>query len=630
MVDVPRVRVGLEIHQRLATHKLFCNCPSELREDEPDYWARRRLRVSYSELGSIDPAARFESLRNRTFTYGAYSDATCEVELDESPPLPMNLEALEIALEVSLMLGMDPVDEVHTMRKIVIDGSNTTGFQRTALVAMGGEVKTSSGTVRLKTLCLEEESAYIISTAPEGATYRLDRLGIPLIELATEADITSPSQARETALTLGRVLRATGKVQRGIGTIRQDLNVSIEGGARQEIKGVQELALIPKIVEREAVRQATLLELRDRIRETVGEVRVSEPRDVTSALLGSKSRLIRRALSNGERIFGVRVDGLAGFLGVEIQPGRRFGTELSGYAKVFGGVGGIIHSDELPGYGISEDEVRALREALGADRSDAFILVLAEEAAASTALEAVSERLIQAGLGVPEETRRALPDGNTEFMRPLPGPARMYPETDVFPVKTGPLIERILRKGLPEMPDATIDRLQREYGLTREHAEMLLDEGRVGLFERVAAASGNLSPRYVAAILTSEMRALKREGVDVEGIGEESLSEIVSLVDSGILPKEGVRDALTEVAERGPAALEDLRRRKPPSESEIRDIVRKLIRDNAELVSRRGERAFSPLMGEAMRILRGRAPGSLVSGILKEELRRALRGTPRG
>ncbi|HIE23465.1 MAG TPA: Glu-tRNA(Gln) amidotransferase subunit GatE, partial [Candidatus Korarchaeota archaeon] len=435
------LKVGIEIHQRLNTHKLFCNCPSRLREETPPLWFNRRLRVSRSELGLIDPAARFEQLRDREFVYGVYPDTVCEVELDECPPLPINREALAISIEIALMLKMSVIDEIHVMRKIVIDGSNTTGFQRTALVAIGNEnsyIDTSYGPVRLKTLCLEEESAFIVESTPLKARYKLDRLGIPLVEIATEPDIWHPEQAREAALKLGRLLRATGKVMRGIGTIRQDLNISISKGARQEVKGVQELNIIPEIINREIQRQISLLKIMEELKAR-GLNKDSFERkimEVTDLLQEISTGFIRKAIKKGEKAYAILLPFMRGILSEEIQPGRRFGTELSEYAKVFGGVGGIIHSDEASSYGFKEDVVRKILQALGGNTNDAFVLVLSSKEVAELALNAVLGRAMLALERIPAETRKPLPDGNTSFSRPLPGSERMYPETDIPPINS--------------------------------------------------------------------------------------------------------------------------------------------------------------------------------------------------
>ncbi len=620
------LKVGLEIHQRLDTHKLFCGCPSIMREDEPHEWIRRRLGVSYSELGAVDPAARFESLRKRDFLYGIYYDTTCEVEADEAPPHPMNEEALKISLTIALMLGMKPVDEVHVMRKIVVDGSNTTGFQRTALVALGGEgsgIDTGWGRVRMATLCLEEESAYIVESRPERAKYRLDRLGIPLVELATEPDIRDPEQAREAALKLGRILRATGRVQRGLGTIRQDINVSIEGGARQEIKGVQDLDLIPEIIRREVMRQLNLLSIRDELRSRgVREEDLNVPIvDVTPAFRSSKSKLITKALSKGERVYGIRAKGFKGILGKELQPGRRFGTELADYAKVFGGVKGILHGDELPGYGIGEDEVSRVREMLGCGEGDSFVLVLGREDSAKLALDSVRERMKQALRGVPNETRRALPDGNTAFMRPMPGSARMYPETDIMPVNVRPILERI--RELPPMPEDQVRELVEKYDLTEELAWEIFDDGKVELFERLSAYG--VPTRFLASMLVSMIRSLKREGEPVENLREDHFEEIAKLLGEGSLAKEAVPEVLRSLARGEFSSAEEYVRTHRMSVDELDRVIERVLEELSSKVRERGERAYGMVMGEVMKEVRGKIDGSIVSRRVREKLEEFLK-----
>ena len=273
------LKVGLELHQQLDTrYKLFCGCPTRLRDEEPDVKFLRRLRPTQSELGQVDEAALFEFKRGRSYLYEAYDDTVCLVEMDEEPPHEVNPEALDVALEAALLLRATPVDQVCVMRKVVIDGSNTTGFQRTMLVAVGGPeaiVEDEEGPVKIETICLEEDAARKMGEHGEVVEYRLDRLGIPLIEVATAPMIKSPDQARRVALKIGRLLRATGKVKRGLGTIRQDLNVSIKGGAKIEIKGVQDLDLLPKIVELEVLRQLNLIKIAEELKK-----RGVEPSDI--------------------------------------------------------------------------------------------------------------------------------------------------------------------------------------------------------------------------------------------------------------------------------------------------------------------------------------------------------------
>ena len=622
------LKVGIEIHQRLNTHKLFCNCPSRMREEEPPLWFKRRLRVSRSELGLIDPAARFEQLRDREFVYGVYPDTVCEVELDECPPLPINKEALAISIEIALMLRMSVIDEIHVMRKIVIDGSNTTGFQRTALVAVGKEdsyIETSYGLVRIKTLCLEEESAFIVESTPSRAKYKLDRLGIPLVEIATEPDIWHPEQAKEAALKLGRLLRATGKVMRGIGTIRQDLNISISKGARQEVKGVQELSMIPEIINREIQRQISLLdimkELKDRgLSKDAFSGGIVE---VTDLLQGISKGFIMKALERGERAYGALLPSMKGILSREIQPGRRFGTELSDYAKVFGGVGGIIHSDEARSYGLGEEIIGKILERLGGGPNDAFVLVLASRKVAKLALNAVLERARIALESIPAETRKVLPDGNTSFSRPLPGSERMYPETDIPPINSHEIVEKV-SQSLPEYPEETISRLINSYKISRELAELLFDNWRFKLFEEIASSYPRISPSFIAATLSSTLTALKREGVPVERLKDQTFKEIFAYVNKGKLAKEAIPEVLTELALDETSSLEEIVSKRYMSIDQLDEIIDTKIKELREEIFARGERAYGLLMGRVMSEVRGRIDGAIVSKRVKKKLREYL------
>ena len=342
---------GLEIHQQLDTEtKLFCNCPTERRE--PAEAARsftRYLHPTKSELGELDEAALEESRVDREFEYLAF-DTTCLVEEDDEPPGRLDEEALETALEIASLLDCTVVDGVHVMRKIVVDGSNTSGFQRSALVATDGEIETDDGPVGIADMLLEEESAARIEEHDEGVTYGLDRLGIPLVEIGTKPDIRTPEQAREAAERIGMLLRSTGKVKRGLGTIRQDVNVSIEEGARVEMKGVQSLDDIDDLVANEVGRQVELLDIAETLQER--DATVAEPQDVSGVFEETDSGVIAGA----ESVFAVRLGGFDGIVGREIQPDRRLGTEFSDHAKRHG-AGGIFHTDELPAYGVTEAEV---------------------------------------------------------------------------------------------------------------------------------------------------------------------------------------------------------------------------------------------------------------------------------
>lgn len=272
-------KCGIEIHQQLETHKLFCECPSVVRDENPDIFFSRKLRAVVGETGEIDAAALHEQKKSKTMNYEACSTSCCLVEMDEEPPHHVNEHALHTVLIVAKLLNAKVADEVHFMRKTVIDGSNVGGFQRTGLIATDGYIETSKGRVGIPAICLEEEAAKKIKDAEESTTYRLDRLGIALIEIGTDASIQDAEHAKEVASQLGMILRSTERVKRGLGTIRQDVNVSIKGGERVEIKGFQDLRSIPKVIEHEVNRHIKLL--KDG-KEIAKEVRKAEPDFTTS------------------------------------------------------------------------------------------------------------------------------------------------------------------------------------------------------------------------------------------------------------------------------------------------------------------------------------------------------------
>ncbi|TEU10822.1 Glu-tRNA(Gln) amidotransferase subunit GatE, partial [Candidatus Bathyarchaeota archaeon] len=519
------LKVGLEVHQELATeHKLFCQCPPELFRDEPEYTFQRRLRPSQSELGEVDPAALFEFMKGRTMVYEANRATSCLVEMDEEPPGELNPEALDVCITFALMTGGRPVDEVHVMRKIVVDGSNTTGFQRTCVTSLGGSVEVGDRSYGLTQICLEEDAARKIAEEGIVSRYRIDRLGIPLIEVTTAPDIHSPEEAEEVALAIGRILRATGKVRRGLGTIRQDVNVSIEGGALIEIKGVQELALVSKVVEYEVQRQTALLEIASELKKRgVSESDIGkELVDASEVFRETKSRIIKNALREGGSVHALKLKGFGGLVGRELCPNRRLGTEMADYAKFWGGVKGIFHTDELPAYDISEGEVKKLKAKVGASKSDAVVIVADEAEKCSRALMAVADRAREALIGVPQDTRAADPDGTTHFTRPRPGAARMYPETDVVSIVVTPERIESLKANLPEMPEEKLDRFKADYGINEKLARQVIDSDHTRLFEELAR-EGAVDPTLLSVTLTETLKMLEREGMETGKLSDDAL-----------------------------------------------------------------------------------------------------------
>ncbi len=614
------LKCGIEIHQQLDTKKLFCSCPSKIRDDEPHLTIKRKLRAVAGEVGDIDPAALHEFLRDKEIIYQAYSDTNCLVELDEEPPHTLNEEALNIALEVSLLLNARPVDELQVMRKTVIDGSNTSGFQRTILVAMDGSIETDSGRVGIPTICLEEDAARKISEEGNTTTYRLDRLGIPLIEIGTDPDIKSPEQARETAEKLGMILRATGKVKRGIGTIRQDLNVSIKGGQRIEAKGVQDLRIISKGVKLEVERQLMLIEVAKELKKrklSPGELK-PDFHDVTNIFKNTKSKLISSLLKDrGSKVVAVRLPKFNGLLKGKLGP------ELAQYARAAAGVKGIFHSDELPGYGITEKEVEAVVKEFSPKGNDAFAIVVEKKATAEKALEAVIDRCRTALEGVPKETRRAKDDGTTEFMRPLPGSARMYPETDepLVPITRERISE--IRKKLPKLPEQRIGEFT-GMGLSHELANQLVRSRFLEEFEEFTRKFKNLRPSLIATtLLATPKEAKKKYGIELDSIEIPHYHDVLKAVNEGRISKESIPEIIADIAKEA-GGIEKAIKKKAAKVS-LKDIekdIDRIIEENIEFVMSKGERAVGPLVGKAMAEFKGRVDGNEISRIVRERLKK--------
>jgi glutamyl-tRNA(Gln) amidotransferase subunit E len=619
-----QLRVGLEIHQQLATsNKLFCECPI-IKSDELPLSFERRLRPTQSEFGQIDPAAIFEFNRGRVNQYRWNPESSCLVEADEEPPHLPNKEAVETALIVGEMFGSTVVDEVHVMRKIVIDGSNTSGFQRTAVIALGGRLPVGGGSVGVQTITVEEDSSRVLTEGAHAREYALDRLGVPLVEVALDHIGGDPEHVEAVALALGRSLRSTGRVARGQGTIRQDLNVSLLGGQVVEVKGVQKLNLIGKVVRYEATRQMGLVKIAEEIaaRGMGDGVGCTVTRVDAEKMKGTGSPILRRILQKGGSVICVAAAGLGGLLGMEPFPGVRLGKELAEVARA-NGLGGVIHSDEFVKQGVMEGEAAMLRALVGSDANAALVLIAGEDAErVETTAALVAERLRQAPTGVLRETRAATEEGETRYQRPRPGAARMYPETDIPEIVVTEEWKESLKAALPVPWEEKVARYSAKYSLSREAALQLYDSGNAKLFEEMVS-NVKLEPSVIASMLVELPVRLSREGIDEARITPESLASTLEAVDQGRFAKEAAVDVLRSIGKGDSADVDQAVSRlglTGMSDEELEAIIGEVLLRNRKLIDEKGDRAFSTLMGDVMKLARGKVDGQKVSKLLKQAM----------
>ncbi len=619
------LKCGLEIHQQLDTGKLFCRCPTLLKEGAPDFEVVRSLRASAGETGEVDAAAKHEQAKAKRFRYRGYRENCCLVELDEEPPHPMNPAALQATVQAARLLKSQLLDEVTVMRKTVVDGSNTSGFQRTSLVALGGTLPEEP--VRIQTICLEEDACRIVVRERDEDVYNLSRLGIPLIEIATEPDITTPEQAQRAAAEIGMVLRSTGKCKRGLGTIRQDLNVSIEGGARVEIKGAQDLRLVADLVRNEALRQKGLLEIKKELeerferkkesgqngendeketdwkKERTSSIIISPPHDVSKLFRETACGFVKKGIASGQSFVAVKLPGFDGLLGTELFPSYRLGTELAGYAKAFG-FGGLIHTDEdlLGKYKFAETEIAEARTALKAKNGDALLFFLGDRERIDDLLAFLLlpriERLLH---GIPGEVRKANDDATTTFLRPMPGAARMYPETDLrrVPVPADVPVPKLLKEQEAD--------LIRRYKIPASHAKELLREGWP--LDEYVEAYPNLAPLFLATTILDtpkEIRKRYNRELALEE-HERELRGILEAADKGTVPKEAVIELLVDVAD---GKRPQYAKFQAADDREIENVVKAVLEAHPDA-------PLNGLMGEAMAKLRGKASGKTVLELLQ-------------
>jgi glutamyl-tRNA(Gln) amidotransferase subunit E len=567
-------KCGLEIHQRLATQeKLFCKCSAKQAANHTIQSIERRQRAVAGELGTIDQSTEFESRKERKFIYHLYRRSTCLVDTDEEPPGNLNNEALEIAMLISKSLNASIPDEIEPMRKGVVDGSDPSAFQRTMLCGYDGSIEVDGRKIEVPSIFLEEESSGIIGSSASEVVYSVDRLGIPLIEIDTDPVITTPLEAKRVAMKIGLMLRLTGMVQRGIGSIRQDVNVSIKGGARIEIKGFQEIESVDEIIDNEVQRQVKLLEIQKELLNR--KAGVGKPMDVTGIFKHTEAKIISDYVWQGGSVFGVKLMGFKGLIGREINPRMRLGSEISDYAKA-AEVKGIIHSDEnLDSYKITKKELEELNAALEVGPEDAFILIAESKERCEKAMALAVGRAELAMEGVPSETRGAdARNKTTRFLRPIPGGSRMYPETDALPIETAPLYRKI---GGRKIDIEGIRRTLQHEIKNKQLAEQMLWSKEMPVYEEIVHKT-NSDPMIVASVLLEKFRELSRAGVAVETIGLDSLEYIFRKYAKGNITRLGIEEILKLVPKERWEVDRIIKDKKLErmKEKELREMVKRL------------------------------------------------------
>ncbi len=537
---------GLEVHQQLLTErKLFCQCPAGRYTRTHDGTVLRHMRPTLSELGVYDGTALMEFKTRKHIVYLLNRENTCTYEMDDTPPFPVNQAAVDVAIEQCLMLGCDIVDEVHIARKQYLDGSIPTGFQRTAIVGVNGKLPFRGRTLSIAQVSVEEDSCREVSDRGHLIVWRTDRLGMPLIETVTGPDLRTPEEVAEAILLVGRVCRSTRHVRVGMGASRQDVNVSVRGGRRVEIKGVPQAGWAPRLVHGEAWRQVNLLRLRDELHgrgfRGAYDVRV-ERADVTGLVasssldplrsekwdwfVGSQSRRPGFELGQGPfRVLAVRLPGLAGTLAWPTQSGRTFADELAGRVRVVAGLDQppiLFHSEAWPRE--AGEDLARLRAAARCSEKDGLVVVWGPERDVHTAADEVRLRYVDATDGVPNETRQPFADGSTDFERILPGPDRMYPDTDSPPTRV--TRERVLRlrAALPEPPWEREARYVAA-GVPVPVVRYLVRRGGAALVDRVVA-EGGADVRAAAFFFGERVKGLRRAGVAVDRIAEDAWVEL--------------------------------------------------------------------------------------------------------
>jgi glutamyl-tRNA(Gln) amidotransferase subunit E len=618
------LKCGLEIHQQLDSKtKLFCRCPNELQGTrEPDFTLHREMRPVLGEMGSFDQAMLTEYEKDLDIIYECYNDVICTYEIDETPPFECNQEARKIALEIALLLNSNIVREMHVCRKNYLDGSVPCGFQRTMILGKDGYIMMENGKkISIDILCLEEDAARLTKTEQKTNYFRLDRLGIPLVEITTKPDIRDPDECKECAERLGLLLWST-KVKKVLGSIRQDVNVSVEDGTRIEIKGVQKLDWIPLLINHEISRQTNLIKIKKELekRGSTEKAIPSKPIDLSKKLSQSKCDFIAKGIKSGKKLFGLNFKGFKGIFGKELMPNYRFGTEVSSKVKSISGLKGLIHSDEdLKQYGFSDKDITILSQELNSEENDCYILILGKKKDLEKAINVIQNRVKYAFEGVPPETRRALENGNTEFLRELHGGARLYPDTDSQAILNKEEEIKHIADNLPEYPWKIIEKYSEKYQTEERVIKELIFNNKLSLFNDLIEIYPD-DPTLIFTTLLETTTALKRDGKAVKKITDQDYIQIFTLLKEKEIGKEAIEEIMIYKADNPGLTVNEIKKKlglKKVDMDEVHKILSNIVKKSEKLIKEKKMRAMGPLMGDAMKQLRGKIDGSIISRELK-------------
>ncbi len=612
---------GLEVHQQLYTEKkLFCRCPAGVYSDEYHAEILRHMRPTLSELGEYDGTALMEFKTKKNIIYRINRKTVCTYEMDDTPPFHCNETALDIAFEVAMLYKANIVDEVHIARKQYLDGSIPTGFQRTAITSVGGKVPYKDRMINIIQMSIEEDSCREASDVGHRRVYLADRLGMPLIETVTAPEMKTPQEVAEVNNILRRIVRSTGKVRTGVGAARQDVNVSVTGGTRIEIKGVPSIKRIPLLTYNEAMRQWNLLKIREELkaRGVTPETFEAKIDDITSILRKTGFEPIFNAIAEGKVVKCVTLRNFKGILNHQTQTDTYFSREISDRVRVIAcltTLPNIIHSDsgEIT---LTSAEGQKIRKAVGAAENDTMVIVWGDQGDAEMGANEIIIRAKEATIGVPSETRQAHKDGTNGFERILPGPQRMYPDTDLPPIRITK--ERLdgIRAQLPEYyweREAYYNTLS----LPQDLVKSLAVSKYARLFDELVKEH-KVEPKLAAIVLVQYMKKLRRRKIKTDNLCNNCIKQIFLAYQEGKIVKDAMFDVLEMTAKNG--HFDEAMLPKLATKEDFTSVFVRMYDKMNRIEFYHPEKKEEYLFGMIMDELRGRINGSTALEYLNEKL----------